>query len=268
MTEANILPEREFGWKYNLPSLAEQNDTLRNSYQITTPNHNRIYIEVPRTSIKIRGIATLGATVCLLLLLLGLLPILLQSLELGWDFSLQSTLGGIAVVLLLFLSLFPFVRMDIEMPKNEPIRFNRARRKVYFYQYRFNLINMFNSTLWGVKPIVYNWEDLTAEAYSMYAPMGYGGLIERIMIAVREPGSGQIIDRLYFCHGLEEGKERWTAIQLFMEHRNDVLLEFRPPHNSDFHEHYNVMTRFAPKVRWPTEMEIESRTAPNSAEKS
>lgn len=182
------------------------------------------------------------------MLLIGLPPILLQSLEVGWDFSLEATFGGATFLLLLFLSLFPFVRMDVKMPCNEPIRFNRARQKVFFYQYRFDLLNMFSRKLWGVKPIAYNWEDLTAEAYSVYAPMGYGGLIERIMVAVRKPGSDQIIDRLYFCHGIEEGKEYWTAIQLFMEQRDDDLVEFLPPANdSDFNDHYNFFTRLAPK---------------------
>ncbi|WP_418942208.1 DUF6708 domain-containing protein [Pseudomonas putida] len=88
--------------------------------------------------------------------------------------------------------------MEIETPCNEPIRFNRARRKVYFYQYRFDRLNPLGKRNWGVKPVAYNWDDLTAEVYRVYRPMGAGGLIENILLSVRNPETDEVIDRVFF----------------------------------------------------------------------
>ncbi|WP_338395496.1 DUF6708 domain-containing protein [Pseudomonas mosselii] len=45
--------------------------------------------------------------------------------------------------------MIPFVRLDIELPRNEPIRFNRLRQKVYFYEYRFDRFYIFSRKKWG-----------------------------------------------------------------------------------------------------------------------
>ncbi|QCI15546.1 hypothetical protein E6B08_22325 [Pseudomonas putida] len=163
----------------------------------------------------------------------------------------------------------PLVRMDIETPRDEPIRFNRDRQKVYFYEYRYHLFNIFNRKLWGVKPVAYNWQDLTAEAYSLYAPMGYGGLIESVKIAVHDPDTGQIIDRLFFSQGIHLGTDRWEAVRLYMQRRDVGSVEFGPPpYGIDLVDHPNPFIRIAPKVQWPADMDLESRTAPGSEEKS
>nr|WP_317984205.1 DUF6708 domain-containing protein [Pseudomonas asiatica] len=39
--------------------------------------------------------------------------------------------------------------MDLRLPRDEPIRFNRARQKVYFYEYRFDRLHPFGSKGWG-----------------------------------------------------------------------------------------------------------------------
>ncbi|WP_322349268.1 DUF6708 domain-containing protein, partial [Pseudomonas putida] len=79
--------------------------------------------------------------------------------------------------------LFPYIKLDVVLPRDEPIRFNRLRRKVYFYQYRFDRIFIFSRKRWGVQPVAYNWDDVTAEVYRIFAP-GHGGLIENVMLSV------------------------------------------------------------------------------------
>lgn len=65
----------------------------------------------------------------------------------------------------------------------------------------------------GVRPVAYDWKDLIAEACSVYAPMGNGGLVENVLIAVRKPGTDAIIDRLFFTHSIEDGKQYWEIIR-------------------------------------------------------
>ncbi|WP_347400892.1 DUF6708 domain-containing protein, partial [Pseudomonas orientalis] len=77
-----------------------------------------------------------------------------------------------------------FWRMDVASPRDEPIRFNRVRRKVYVYRFYRDGLRPFSRTAWGVRTEVYDWDNLRAEACSVYGPMGSGGLIETVTLAV------------------------------------------------------------------------------------
>lgn len=67
-------------------------------------------------------------------------------------------------------------RVHIEAPADLPIRFNRMRRKVYAYNFHSNSFRFWSRKGWGVTPVVYDWDNLRAEFYSAYGPMGDRGL--------------------------------------------------------------------------------------------
>ncbi|KJK12715.1 hypothetical protein UB48_26810, partial [Pseudomonas sp. 2(2015)] len=79
--------------------------------------------------------------------------------------------------------------MDVEAPRDQPIRFNRLRRKVYVYRFFHDGRRPFSRSAWGVRVETYNWDDLRAEACSVYGPMGTGGFIETVTLAVVSPGT-------------------------------------------------------------------------------
>ncbi|MBF8724299.1 hypothetical protein IRZ56_22110 [Pseudomonas guariconensis] len=158
--------------------------------------------------------------------------------------------------------------MDLELPRDEPIRFNRLRRKVYVYQYKYDHLRVFSRRRWGVQPKVYDWDDLHAEACSVYLPMGNGGLIENIIISVRKPGTDEVIDRFFFSHDWVEGQAYWTIAQLFMEQGPQALPDFVHPARDRNNEPtaFDFIPHFAPAVKWPEKMDLESRSAPSSEE--
>ncbi|WP_318533427.1 DUF6708 domain-containing protein [Pseudomonas sp. AA27] len=265
MTTSNDdLPERILGWKYDLPLPNEEPTQKLNATLLPpTPNKiNNIYIEIPRSTLKIRGIGLIGGSIAMLL---GLLPILtlvhttlIEGEKIGLDFAIILT-----IITAAYWVTIPLVRLDIELPRDEPIRFNRLRQKVYFYEYRQDRVRVLSKKHWGVRPVVYNWSDLIAEVYSLYAPMGNGGLVENIVIAVRKTGTNEIIDRLFFSHDLEDGKQYWEIIRLFMQQGPDALPTFvRPPHDWDNDFELTPIRRLAPRVQWPEAIDRESRTAP------
>jgi len=270
MTKTNeYLPRHPSGWKYDLPLPNEVSTQTSTPTKLPpTPNTiNGIYIEIPRTSLKLRGIfsITLGVT------LLFSLPLTLSFIydaifninEIGVGFFL----GGLCLITTIYWITLPYARIDIELPRNEPIRFNRVRQKVYFYEYRFDRIHIFSRKKWGVRPVSYDWKDLIAEACSVYAPMGNGGLVENVLIAVRKPGTDEIIDRLFFTHDIEEGKQYWELIRLFMQLGPDALPTFaRPPRNWDNDFELTPIRRLAPRVQWPEAIDRESRTGPTPEE--
>ncbi|MGH8384492.1 MAG: DUF6708 domain-containing protein, partial [Pseudomonas sp.] len=116
--------------------------------------------------------------------------------------------------------------MDVEAPRDEPIRFNRLRRKVYVYRFVHDGLRTFSRSAWGVRTEVHDWEDLRAEACSVYGPMGTGGLIETVTLAVVKPGTNKVIDRFHFAHEMQQGEMYWAMAQLFMQQGPQALPHF------------------------------------------
>jgi len=163
-------------------------------------------------------------------------------------------------------ALLPYIKLDLVLPRDEPIRFNRLRRKIYIYQYRFHRFFIFSRKHWGVKPVAYNWDDLTAEVYRVYVP-GHGGLIENVMLSVRNPETKEVIDRVFFTHDLYRGETYWAIARLFMQQGPEALPAFiHPPRDWNDDDGLSHMHCLAPKVHWPDDIDRESRTAPTEAE--
>ncbi|WP_349681753.1 DUF6708 domain-containing protein [Pseudomonas sp. UBA6753] len=161
---------------------------------------------------------------------------------------------------------FSFVRLDLALPRDEPIRFNRLRRKIYVYQFRCNYLFLFSRKHWGVKPVAYNWDDVTAEVYRVYAP-GHGGLIENVMLSIRNPETNEVIDRVFFTHDLYHGEAYWAIARLFMQQGPEALPKFvHPPRDWNDDDGLSHMHCLAPKVHWPEDMDRESRTGPSEGE--
>ncbi|MCF1489457.1 hypothetical protein PUR31_15365 [Pseudomonas mosselii] len=270
MTKINeYLPRHPLGWKYDLALPHEEPTQRLNSLPLPpTPSKiNNTYLEIPRSSVSIRGIASIGGSITLSFgLILYLYTTLSTITEIGIS-EAKIIAIGLTITTAAYWAMIPFVRLDIELPRNEPIRFNRLRQKVYFYEYRFDRFYIFSRKKWGVRPVAYDWKDLIAEVCSVYAPMGNGGLVENVLIAVRKPGTDEIIDRLFFTHSIEDGKRYWEIIRLFMQQGPDALPTFvRPPRNWDNDFELTPIRRLAPRVQWPEAIDRESRTGPAAGE--
>lgn len=112
----------------------------------------------------------------------------------------------------------------------------------------------------------HDWDDLTAEASSVYA-LGHGGLIENVLIAVREPGTERVVARYFFSHDIEEGRKCWDIARLYMQRGPEGLPEFvHLPHNWNNDAEIGLIRRLAPKVHSPPEIDRESGTAPSAHE--
>lgn len=155
------------------------------------------------------------------------------------------------------------LRLAIAPPRDEPIRFNRKRGKVYLY--RFHSGRAWRRKGWGVRPVAFDWADLRAEAWSRMASTGKGFIFSwGVDIAVVEPGTNHVIDRFQLAHGSVNGEHMWAMARAFMNQGPDALPKYpRPPRdwNNDV-PWYNLPLRLAPKVAWPEDMDRESRTAP------
>ncbi|WP_309262599.1 DUF6708 domain-containing protein [Lysobacter arvi] len=226
------------------------------------PNHrNEIYLEFPRASFMWRGIWVIGGLVCVAAS--ASLAGLLTYMYISRNYFPPAGIGltALATIAVLVCIGGGSIRQDISCPLDEPIRFNRLRRKVYVYRFHYRWGRPFNSALWYVKPEVYDWDDLRAEVYQIYVPtVAYNSGVN---IAVVKPGTNQVIDRFFFGHGLVPANY-WKMAIAFMQSGPDALPKFdRPPRDWNNEDPgINLARRFAPKVKWPEAMDVESRTAP------
>ncbi|HCF2456970.1 TPA: hypothetical protein NIA41_000526 [Pseudomonas aeruginosa] len=156
------------------------------------------------------------------------------------------------------------VRSDISPPRDEPIRFNRKRGKVYLY--RFQPGHPLRREGWEARPAVFNWADLRAEAWTRMAPTTSGVPIVAwgVDVAVVEPGTNHVIDRFQLAGSNADGEHMWAMARAFMNQGPEALPKYpHPPRdwNNDV-PWYNLALRLAPKVEWPADIDRESRTAP------
>ncbi|WP_228752899.1 DUF6708 domain-containing protein [Pseudomonas aeruginosa] len=156
------------------------------------------------------------------------------------------------------------LRNGIAPPRDEPIRFNRKRGKVYLY--RFQPGHPLRREGWEARPAVFNWADLRAEAWTRMAPTTSGVPIVAwgVDVAVVEPGTNHVIDRFQLAGSNADGEHMWAMARAFMNQGPDALPQYpHPPRdwNNDV-PWYNLALRLAPKVEWPADIDRESRTAP------
>ncbi|WPP01494.1 DUF6708 domain-containing protein [Pseudomonas sp. HR96] len=172
-----------------------------------------------------------------------------------------TTAGWVGVVLW---------RIDMEAPRDEPIRFNRVRRKVYVYQFHYSWLRPFCRNSWGIKAVAYDWDSLKAEFCSIYGPMGTGGLIQFVNLAVVDAQGEKIVDRFLYARGRQSGEMYWAMAQLYMQEGPSAVPKFEKlPRDWNNETHFeNIARRFAPRVQWPEEMDLESRSAPDASSQS
>ena len=166
------LDEPAPGWTHDLPGPNQPpSRTPFPSVLSNPPNHvDDVYLELACSTTRIRGIGLWGAVFILasaiylaffMIMLAANSPIHLP-LEIG-------TAGLITVVISIWLGIYLY-RIDVQAPRDEPIRFNRLRRKVYVYKFQHDGLRPFSRTAWGVRPAIYDWDDLHAEACRLYVP--------------------------------------------------------------------------------------------------
>ncbi|WPO98796.1 DUF6708 domain-containing protein [Pseudomonas sp. HR96] len=258
-------PFRALGWKYNLPNPNETPSKTPNAKTLTKhPRHmDNIYMELSRETSANREAGIL-LTISGLVILVVYLAITITLV----DFNRIETsliLAGVLVFSCTVCLFYYFWRIDTETPVDEPIRFNRKRRKVYAYNFRPNGKKFYCRKGWGATPVVYDWDNLRAEFYSVYGPMGTGGLVENIYLAVVEPGTGKIIDRFFFAHGQSQGEMYWALAQIYMQQGPEALSDFGNASEAwaRMYAVENLSRRIGPKVQWPHAMDVESKTAPS-----
>ncbi|MDW4577698.1 DUF6708 domain-containing protein [Atlantibacter hermannii] len=151
----------------------------------------------------------------------------------------------------LFSFLLFFLKIYFITPRDQPIRLNRKRQKLYIFNYNRSRLPWLN---WPVSIKVYNWADVYGEI--MFSGVG-GDRGYHLYGAICEPGTYNVVDRFLLAREWEEREQLnqiWSYLCIYMKGESD-LPEPRFKGRPDF-------WRPRKADKWPENMERESTTAP------
>ncbi|WP_244947180.1 DUF6708 domain-containing protein [Atlantibacter hermannii] len=154
----------------------------------------------------------------------------------------------------LFSFLLFFLKIYFITPRDQPIRLNRKRQKLYIFNYNRSRLPWLN---WPVSIKVYNWADVYGEI--MFSGVG-GDRGYHLYGAICEPGTYNVVDRFLLAREWEEREQLnqiWSYLCIYMKGESD-LPEPRFKGRPDF-------WRPRKADKWPDEMDRESTTAPTEA---
>lgn len=257
-------------WKRDLPRPDETPALAHNIwYLATAPTEiSDVYMELPTSPLRSRGVVIWLGLMAIAASLIPLSTIIFVAIIQAKTLSAWIVFAGFSITLIgAWFGVFT-LRSDLYMPRNQPIRFNRLRRKVYAYHFDMDWKRPFSKKGWGVRVATYRWEDLHAEVSEIYGAMGTGGHIQTVYLSARKPGTKDVAHRFVLSLDLYQGESYWEAARIFMEYGMPVMPTFQYASKDRNNESspLNIFWRFAPQVQWPEHIDLESRTAPTPAE--
>ncbi|HHA1839753.1 MULTISPECIES: DUF6708 domain-containing protein [Enterobacter] len=167
-------------------------------------------------------------------------------------FFLMSFYILVVIGLAAFIPMVVFVlKMSFVVPRDQPLRLNRKRQKLYLFNYNRSRLPWLN---WPVSIKMYNWADVYGEI--MFSGVG-GDRGYHLYGAICEPGTYNVVDRFLLAKEWEEREQLnqiWSYLCIYMKGESD-LPEPRFKDRPDF-------WRPRKAEKWPEDMERESTTAP------
>lgn len=245
------------GWQSDLPG-PETVPVVPQSLGFDTPNHmDEVYVEISRRLLLTRGfIIWIG-----FLMFLGAAEISMSAIRLSFGTHAKGLLAATmsCVVFCVWAGLM-FLHIDISPPRDLPIRLNRARQKLYAYNFKYSWWNPFG---WRVMPVAYDWSQIRAERWKHRSFTAQGVLIIKwgVTLSVVAPGTNKVIDR-FPLSTMGADEHAWAYLCTYMQQGPQALPPPGPPRDCNRAPWYNLARLLAPKVKWPSDMDLESRSAP------
>ncbi|PVZ10634.1 hypothetical protein SAMN05660463_03512 [Pseudomonas sp. URIL14HWK12:I9] len=170
--------------------------------------------------------------------------------------GVMTELISILTLALMIWCVVILIRTDLNTPLDEPIRFNRARQKIYVYRFKPRWTAPWRR--WPIEFSIYDWPQVRAELWSSGSGVYYRcGTI----LSVVDTGTGEVIDRFPMNRDTLS-EEPWLYIHTYMEKGPSALPPFDTPRDPNELVWYSPFRRWAPKVKWPEAIDRESTTAP------
>jgi len=212
-------------------------------------NRNDIWMEISRYEGVIWGGMLFGAVICFFVFLFFFFLTFFMSLD-SPDLTIKITsIVGDFVLFSLFLI---FLKNYFIAARDQPIRLNRKRQKIYTFDYKRKWWDPW--ARWPTTIRVFSWADVHGEM--RFSSDRYTGGFQ-LFGAVCEPGTLNVTERFQIAGGSpSQLHQLWSYLCLYMK-GEPVPEEAVNPGRPDF---------WCPRKadKWPEEMERESTTAPEA----
>ena len=255
MSRPKLVPPCS-GWQEDLPH-PDDPPVVVSALGVDAPNHqDHFFLELPRASALARGWLIFFAPVMSVYVVVFSWFFLpdwrVVSIE-EWGVFISSMMVGV-------WSLVFCVKVEIFPPRDLPLRFNRARQRLYAYNFNYRWWNPFER--WWVEPVAYDWSQVRAERWLKRGATMDGAVIKGgVVLSIVKPGTNEVIDRFPLTT-MGADQHAWAYVCTYMQQGPDALPPpGRPKDHNNVMEH-NLALLLAPKVKWPADMDLESRTAP------
>ncbi|WP_312538473.1 DUF6708 domain-containing protein [Achromobacter mucicolens] len=256
------------GWQRDLPG---PNDPLDEPPMLLwqAPTHmDETYVEFARNTSSLRGVCLFFLPV-VAWVLLDLFVMAAKDIYSFATTGVSALMAGIFLMLFgsIFIGLwtaFVIYRAEVSPPRDLALCFNRLRRKVYVYDFHSVWWNPFERGY--VTTASYDWDDLRAEKWKVRGATPGGGLIikEGVSIAVVEPGTNNVVTRFHLSTDAANTSNFWAYVCAYMQNGiNGLDPDHAEPRDANDVAPYNIALRLAPRVQWPADMDLESRTSPD-----
>ncbi|MTH48923.1 DUF6708 domain-containing protein [Intestinirhabdus alba] len=242
-----LLTPRLKNWEEDLPGNSEKQVVPGRLMQVTEINDT--WMEVPRYENIMWG----GAWVGIIAMIIPTFLFIWGAVDL---YPLSFKFDNLLMLLLFLFFSFSMILLNLRMalfvPRDQPIRFNRKRQKIYIFEHHRKAWNPW--VKWPTTVRVYDWADVHGEISRETDRYDQGF---RLYGAVCKPGTSEVSERFILNRAvfyIEHQRQLWSHWCRYMQHQPVVMDPLYPNHHDDGSPRR--------KVRWPEALDIESRTAP------
>ncbi|AZD86918.1 hypothetical protein C4K14_4096 [Pseudomonas chlororaphis subsp. aureofaciens] len=111
--------------------------------------------------------------------------------------------------------------------------------------------------------MAYDWSQVRGERWKKRGATAQGALVIKwgVVLSVVKPGTNEVVDR-FPLSTMGADEFAWAYICTYMQQGPEALPPPGTPRDHNNVPWYNLALRLAPKVKWPAEMDRESRTSP------
>ncbi|PLR30102.1 hypothetical protein CYR32_19420 [Chimaeribacter coloradensis] len=242
-------------WEEDLPESQKEQAVPGQLIRVT--EINKIWMEIPRYENIMWG----GAWVGFISTLIPAFIAFYMSVNLiflpGFHYSdiydlfflMTLWIGGLLILSICFFNL----KMALLVPRDQPIRFNRKRQKVYLFDYQ----RKWNPwAKWPATVKVFDWADIHGEISYEVDRYDQGF---RLYCAVCKPGTTEVIERFILSRALshpEPQRRLWSHCCQYMQHKPVVADPLYPGRPDSWKPRKSM--------HWPEEIDRESTTAPEA----
>ncbi|MGA5656660.1 DUF6708 domain-containing protein [Rahnella contaminans] len=233
-------------WEEDLPENNTKQTVPGKLLRVTEINDT--WMEIPRYENIMWGGAWLSVITTIVPLVV-VIWMCVDTFSIGFDFP---TL----LILFMFL-LFSFsmillsLRMALFVPRDQPIRFNRKRQKIYIFDYHRKAWNPW--VKWPATVKVFDWADVHGEISRESDRYAQGF---RLYGSVCQPGTHNVIDRFvlnWAIFYIEPQRQLWSHCCQYMQHQPVIMDPIEPGRPDNWKPRKSML--------WPEDLDRESKTA-------